>query len=211
MAIVWIGKTEMYKMNIANNYYLKISLGVLVSFGALYSQSLHAAEWLSGADEKTGFSEFAPPAPFDHKSKRDKYEWRSGSSFKSFNKERYANSKVSRNPWKPVKRYSKKRTFSGQRPWGNIPERKPGKLNNMRLHDQRFKQWVGRGDSLKRNNYPMNEPDFMTSRLMYPGSYRRGYMPGGYVPFVANSPAFYGLYPGGFSPYSGINSSPWNW
>jgi len=201
----------MYEMNIENNYYLKVTLSVLISFTSLYAKSLFANEWLSGAEEKNGFSEFAPPAPFDNKRKEEKYEWRSGSSFKSFNKERYVDSRVSHNPWKPVKRLNKKQTFSGQRPWGNIPERKPGKTNNMRFHDQRFKQWVGRGDALSRNNHPMAEQSFMTNRLMYPGGYTRGHVPGGYVPFVANSPVFYGAYPGAFSPYSIGNNSPWNW
>jgi len=197
-------------MNIENNFYLKVSLSVFISFGSLYAKSLYATEWISHADDKNGFSEFAPPVHFDNKRKKDKYEWRSGSSFKSFNKERYVDSKVSRNPWKPVKRYSKKQTFSGQRPWGNVPERKPGKTNNMRFHDQRFKQWVGRGDSLNKNNYLMSDPAFMNNRLMYPGTYR-GNIPGGYVPFVANSPGFYGLYPGAMTPYSGMNNSPFNW
>jgi len=198
-------------MNIENNFYLKVSLSVFISFGSLYAKSLFATEWASGAEDKNSFSEFAPPVRFDNKRKKDKYEWRSGSSFKSFNKERYVDSKVSRNPWKPVNRYSKKQTFSGQRPWGNVPERKPGKSNNMRFHDQRFKQWVGRGDSLNQNNYLMSAPGFMNNGLMYPGSYSRGGMPGGYVPFVANTPVLYGVYPGAMSPYSGMNNSPFSW
>jgi len=198
-------------MNIENNYYLNVSLSVLIVIASLYAKKLCATEWLNGADEKNGFSEFAPPAPFDNKRKKDKYEWRSGSSFKSFNKEGYVDSKVSRNPWKPVKKFNKKQTFNGQRPWGNVPERKPGKANNMRFHDQRFKQWVGRSGSLNRNNYLMSDPAFMNNRMMYPDSYRRGSMPGGYVPFVTNSPALYGVYPGAMSPYTGMHSSPFNW
>lgn len=198
-------------MNIENNFYLKISLSVVISFGSLFAKSLHATEWLNYADEKNSFSEFAPPAQFDNKRKKDKYEWRSGSSFKSFNKERYVDSKVSRNPWKPIKRYSKKQTFGGQRPWGNVPERKPGKSNNMRFHDQRFKQWVGRGDALNQNNYLMSSPGFMNNRLMYPGPYTEGNIPGGYVPFIANSPVLYGIYPGSISRYPGILNNPFNW
>lgn len=196
-----------------NSYpdYLKISISVFIAFGSLYAESSFSGEWLGGAEDKNGFSEFAPPAPFEHKSKKDKYEWRSGSSFKSFNNERYVDAQISRNPWKPVKRFSNNQKFSGQRPWGNIPERKPEIANNMRFHDQRFKQWLGRGDSLNQNNYLMNEPDFMTNDTMYPGAYSRGYVPGGYVPFITNSPVFYGVFPGAFNPYSGINSSPWNW
>jgi len=47
--------------------------------------------------------------------------------------------------------------------------------------------------------------------LMYPGAYSSGYVPGGYVSFVANSPVFYGVYPGAYSPYGGIVNRPWNW
>ena len=81
----------------------------------------------------------------------------------------------------------------------------------MRFHDQRFKQWVGRGDTLNKNNYLMSDPGYMNNRLMYPGSYTRGNIPGGFVPFTANSPGFYGLYPGAMSPYSGMSNSPFNW
>lgn len=207
-------------MNIAKNNYLKISLSILVSLGGLYAESLFATEWVNGSEEKNGFSEFSPPAPFNHKNKKDKYEWRSGSSFKSFNKERYDNSRVSRNPWKPVSKFSKTQGFSGQRPWGNVPQRKRNKVNNMRFHDQRFKKWVGRGDSLQGNNSYMNEPNlrygrpssnFVDEQLMYPGAHSRAYVPGGYVPFVANSPVLYGGYPGAFSSYSGGMNRPWNW
>jgi len=195
-----------------NNNYLKISLVILLACSGIYTKSLFANEWANGADDRNGFSEFAPPVPFSHKDKKHKYEWRSGSSFKAFNKEQYVDSRVARNPWKPVSKFSKKQTFSGQRPWGNIPERKPGKANNMRFHDQRFKQWLSRGDSLRNNySYPQPSSGYMENHLMYPGAYSRGYVPGGYVPFVANSPVLYGVYPGAYSPYGGLTNRPWNW
>jgi len=221
-------------MNIETNRNLKASLSILVTLASLFVQPVSANDWMSSLEDKNGFSEFAPPARFkhdqNHKQKNEKFEWRSGTSFKEFNKERYVNSRVARNPWKPVKTYSKKQSFGGQRPWGNVPEKKPGKSTNMRLHDQRFKQWVHQMDSsfnhramlsasglgyrnhllpfVGNHGYPGS---FNNDPLINPVSYTGNTLPGGFVPFGSNMPIGYGSYPGLYFPFSGFSNRPGFW
>ena len=188
------------KMNIRMNRYFKNYFSSLVVLCFLFIQPAYATDWLKSLEDKNGFTEFAPPVPFkNNHNNKDKIEWRSGSSFKEFNKDRYVNSRVTRNPWKPIKMYSKKRSFNGQRPWGNIPVKKPAKTTNMRIHDQRFKKWINQMDV----SYPRGR---MFSDRGY--SYVNN-VPGGFVPFGVNSPNFYGSYPGYYKPYSGLSNRPW--
>ena len=221
-------------MNTVTNKCLKKPLSVLVTLSSLLVQPVYSNDWSNTFEEKNGFSEFAPPARFkhdnNHKQKGQKFEWRSGSSFKAFNKERFVSSRAARNPWKPVKTYSKKQSFGGQRPWGNIPEKKPGKFTNMRLHDQRFKRWVSQRDSSFNTNALLSTngigygnhlspfvgnygyPGYMVNDpLINPASYSGNTLPGGFVPFGSNMPIGYGSYPGLYFPFSGLTNRPGFW
>lgn len=179
---------------------------LLVAIGLLLAQSTYAEGWMYSHDYKNGFSEFAPPSRYDHYEtekykEKEKYEWRSGSSFKRVDRERFDNSRLSRNPWRTGDSQYANHSFSSQRPWGAVPESKPDKTTNMRLHDQRFKSWVGRmNDGYQARTY-------MTGLgLDYGDVYsspRTNYLPGGFVPFRSNAPMGYGIYPGYYNPYIG--------
>jgi len=188
----------------------------------------------------------------DHDYKKHKQHWRSGSSFNDMNmfsyskpheKHSYENrprarasqsrsnrasvSHANRNPWKPIKTRYGKQSFSSNRPWGKLPEQKPAKRNNMRFHDQRFKQWLNQQNH---QNYAFDSlhvpAGFTYSNALYNSSminpvlfnseaYPGYQLPGGFVPFSANSPGFYntgnGYYPVHYYPYSGVNNQPWAW
>ena len=193
-------------MDIGMNRYFKKYLSSLVVLCFLFIQPAYATDWVNSLEDKNGFTEFAPPVRFksnyDHEYNKKKFEWRSGSSFKEFNKDRYVNSRVTHNPWKPVKTYGKKRSFNGQRPWGNIPVKKPSIITNMRVHDQRFKKWITQMDV----SYPRGQM-FAEPRYSYGND-----LPGGFVPFAVNVPNYNGVYPGGYyKPYSGLSNRPWVW
>ena len=194
------------KMNILTNRYFKTSLNVLVALGSLVIQPAYANDWWKTLEDKNGFSEFSPPVRFtnEHKHNKAKVEWRSGSSFKEFNKDKYVNSRVPRNPWKPVKVYGKKQSFNGQRPWGNVPERKRNTVNNMRFHDQRFKKWISQMDTSYRQNPMFAGSRFTDSRFAYGNN-----LPGGFVPFGVNNPVGYGAYQNLYYPNSGFSNRPW--
>jgi len=101
-----------------------------------------------------------------------------------------------------------------------VPERKPPKTNNMKLHDQRFKQWSHKQDSSYHNNFSNSDSSMMYggrslpfinnfvnrgsaygSPLITPGLYRGGF----------GNPVTYGMNPYAFNPYSGLSNRPWNW
>jgi hypothetical protein len=177
---------------------------LLVAIGLLLTQSTHAEGWMYSLDYKNGFSEFAPPSRYEHyeaEKEKEKYEWRSGSSFKGIDRERFDNSRDSRNPWRTGNSHNTNHSFSSQRPWGAVPRAKPDKTNNMRLHDQRFKSWVSRlNDGYQARTYMTG------SGLDYGDVYsspRTNYLPGGFVPFGSNAPMGYGAYPGYYNPYMG--------
>ncbi|MDH5570188.1 MAG: hypothetical protein OEY89_00390 [Gammaproteobacteria bacterium] len=195
---------------------------LIAIFGVLYIQPVNATEWWQNFEAQSGFSGFAPPAPFsDKSSNKEKKEWRSGSSFNEVNKERYAPVRTTeKNPWRPVKSSHYKQSFTSQRPWGKVPERKPPKTNNMKFHDQRFKEWSHKidssyhsnfsnsGSSLMHGNTPLpfmntyRHPGAMYgSPLITPGIYRGG----------IGSPVAYGMYPPVFNPNSGLSNMPWRW
>lgn len=201
-------------MNIVNNRYLKHGLMLLIvncSFGA---QSINATEWQKDSKLKLGFSDFTPPSASGVAKYKNNFEngrWSSGSSFNEENKVRYS-PVASKNPWKPVKSKRYKKTFSAQRPWGNVPDRKSKNKNNMKLYDQRFKQWSHQQNSSYLNN------SYGQSALPFSGAY-------GYPELAYNSPritpwgrpginvnsARYGLYPGAAYPSAGLFSRPGFW
>jgi len=209
-------------MNIVNNRHLNKGFTLLVICSVLQIQSVSAAEWWKDFEAQSGFSGFAPPTSFsDHNHDKEKKEWRSGSSFNEQQKARYVPvSAAVRNPWKPVKSSHYKTTFSSQRPWGNVPERKPPKANNMKFHDQRFKQWSHKQDSSYLNNFRNSDSSRMYSgsslpfmnNFGYPGSrygnplITPGINRGGFI-----NPVAYGMNPYAFNPYSGLSNRPWNW
>jgi hypothetical protein len=177
---------------------------LLVAIGLMLAQSTYAEGWMYSLDYKNGFSEFAPPSRYEHneaEKQKEKYEWRSGSSFKEFNRERFDNSRLSRNPWRTGGSHNANHSFSSQRPWGAVPEAKPDKTTNMRFHDQRFKSWVSRmNDGYQARTYMtgtgLDYGDVYTSP-------KTNYLPGGFVPFGSNAPMGYGIYPGYYNPYMG--------
>lgn len=202
------------------------------------------------------------------KHKEHKQHWRSGSSFNnenmfsyskphedkysenySFSKRRnyhasYNNSKrtnirhVNRNPWKPIKSRYGKQAFSSNRPWGKLPEQKPLKRNNMRLHDLRFKRWINQQNNntyqpqaimaYSAFNYGIN-PLHVPAGYAYSNSVQNGALinsalinsrpysnyqsPGGFVPFTANNPGYYqfgnGYHPVNYNPYTFANNQAW--
>lgn len=198
------------------------------------------------------------------KHKRHKKHWRSGSSLNELNKlyyskpyeeefyntrdhvdrsgsyTRYSNKKpaysshANRNPWKPVKSRYGKQSFSSNRPWGKLPEKKAVKRSNMRFHDQRFKHWVSQRDktylppSMMTDSYlnngfnPLYVPAgyaysnaiqnhaFLNPLLLNSTSYQNYQSPGGFVPFTANNPGYYFL-ANNYYPYSGVNNRFWGW
>ena len=103
---------------------------------------------------------------------------------------------------------------------GNVPERKLPKANNMKFHDQRFKQWTHKRDSSYLNNFRNSDSSRMYSgsalpfmnNFGYPGSrygnplITPGLYRGGFI-----NPASYGMNPYAFNPNSGLSNRPWNW
>lgn len=191
-----------------NNSYLRKCPMLLAVYCVLSVQAVNAAEWLDSYESKSGFSEFAPPSSFSgYRDDNDEKDWSSGRSFNQEYKVRYS-PRVSKNPWKPVKSSSYKKTFGGQRPWGNVPERKP-RNNNMKLHDQRFTQWLNRRDPLLRNHIGRADP------LMghgYPGSiYGSPLITPALYSGSLLDPLRLGGYPGGLYPYSGLSGGRGFW
>ena len=207
-------------MNIVCGFRSTIYLTVLAIVCVLYVPLTNAAEWWDSTESQPGFSGFAPPVAFpEYSDDKDKKEWRSGSSFNVSNKVRYA-PVTSRNPWKPVNSLHYKKSFGSRRPWGNVPDRKPTNSNNMKFHDQRFKQWSHRLDSSYRNSMMMSDPlmNYGGSSIPFaggyglPGSmYSRPLITPGIYPGSILSPVAYGAYPGGLTPYSGLSARPWGW
>jgi len=199
-------------MNIVNSAYLRKSLIFLGISCAMYAASISANEWQGDFEPKPGFSEFTPPAYSSRKSTERK-EWASGSSFNQDNKVRYS-PRTSKNPWKAVGSSRYKKTFGSKRPWGNVPDRKPS-TSNMKLHDQRFKQWIKQKDSKFFNgavpNYGLSNPSFVNAYGM-PGSMYNDPLitPPIYLNPMRNLMSYRG-YPGQRYPFSGLQTRPWNW
>ena len=205
-------------MSAVNNRCLKKWLILLAMNSALFTLSANANEWRDTYEAQTGFSDFSPPKSFSGSNNNDdQKEWASGRSFNQGNKVRYS-PRVSKNPWKLTSSSHYKKTFGSKRPWGNIPDKKP-KTSNMRLHDERFKQWSRRQDSSFRNIAGHSNP-LMTGGL-FPLSYS-GY---GYSGSIYNSPLITpSIYPGqmlsplgnglgsiGAYPYTGLFARPGLW
>ena len=207
-------------MNSMRNCRSKVYLAVLAIVCVLYVPLINASEWWDSAEAQSGFSGFAPPVDFsEYSDDKGKKQWRSGSSFNESNKVRYL-PVTSKNPWKPVNSLHYKKTFGSRRPWGNIPDRKPSKVNNMKFHDQRFKQWSHQLDSSYRNSMMMSDPltNYAGSSMPFvggyglPGSiYNRPLITPGIYPGGLLSPVAYGAYPGALMPYSGLSARPWGW
>jgi hypothetical protein len=207
-------------MNIVNNSCLRKVLILLLVNSGLYIQSVNAAEWRDGFKSKSGFSEFSPPADTSvYRNNGDEKQWGSGRSFNEENKVRYS-PVTSKNPWKAVKSSSYKKTFASQRPWGNVPDRKPTNKNNMKLHDQRFKQWSHQNDSSYRNNFVSADPFTAYGRSPLPYSNAYGYPASMYnrslitpslYPGSLSNGLGYGGYSGGSYPYTGLLARPRSW
>ena len=181
----------------------------------LYTQLIHATEWPDYSYPQTGFSEFAPPSTFHEYSDNDtKKQWRSGSSFNDANKVRYL-PVTTKNPWKPVSSMHYKKSFSSQRPWGNVPDRKPPRVSNMKFHDQRFKQWSRQLDASYLNNIILSDPLGPYGSATLP--FNNGYAyPGAIYHNPLITPVMYprGILPVtryGVLPYTGLSTSPWRW
>ncbi|MDH3343318.1 MAG: hypothetical protein OEM07_06315 [Gammaproteobacteria bacterium] len=183
-------------MNMVKSRQLGKCLVLLAVNCVLYSHAVNANDWQADKAFKPGFSEFSPPSSGSTKfrNKYDSREWESGRSFNEENKVRYAPS-ASKNPWKPLRTSFSKKTFGGKRPWGNVPDRKPP-ASNMKLQDQRFKQWISQRDSSYRNFSAYSDPfsNFGYSSLMYND------------PLITPSvyPGSVLGYPGGRYPYGGF-------
>ncbi|MDH5611072.1 MAG: hypothetical protein OEY66_01265 [Gammaproteobacteria bacterium] len=207
-------------MNIADNSYLNKILILLLVNSGLYLQPVSATEWKEDFVSKSSFSDFSPPSVDpDFRNSVGEKQWGSGRSFNEDNKVRYS-PVTTKNPWKAVKSTYSKKTFSGQRPWGNIPDRKPSNKNNMKLHDQRFKQWSHQNDSSYRNNFVSADPFTAYGRSLlplggaygYPGTMHHNPLitPSIYPGLISNGLG-YGGYPGGSYPYTGLLSRPRFW
>ena len=191
---------------------------LLITCTSISTHSAMAADWWDTIEEKNGFSEFAPPSLFSSYGKKtnEKFEWRSGTSMKDFNKDRHVDTHAHKNPWKPVKSFNGKRTFSSNRPWGKVPEKKPSRVTNMRMHDERFKHWVNQMDSAHQNSFMYSDSGFnqgipLGIDPLNPAAFSTGNVPGGFVPFTSNHPGIFGLYPFMYRP---VNRSPmnfWRW
>ncbi|MDH5473892.1 MAG: hypothetical protein OEY87_08005 [Gammaproteobacteria bacterium] len=209
-------------MNIINKRYSRPLLILVTVNCVLFTQTTKATEWWDSVESQSGFSEFAPPSSlseYNINNNKGKTQWRSGSSFNDDNKVRYL-PVTSKNPWKPVKTSHYKKSFSGQRPWGNVPDKRPGNTSNMKLHDQRFKQWSHQLDSSFQQRLIASDPMASYDRYSFP--FVNGY---GYPGSIYKSPlitppihpgllantAGYGLYPGGLYPYTGLSTRPWLW
>ena len=221
-------------MNIMNDRTLQTCLTLIVVNCISYASHVSANEWWDGGDVQSGFSDFAPPTELHEERTKYNKNWRSGSSFNQTNKVRYM-PVTSRNPWKPVSKMHYKKSFGGQRPWGNVPDRKPPKSNNMKYHDQRFKQWSRKQDAAYHNNFASSSDPFNSfGRSSFP--YANGYgFPGAMYssplitpsiyPGYISGPRGYGAYPGNYNRYSGnfnryagnfnrfagLTGKPWGW
>lgn len=199
-------------MNIINNSYLRKGLILLVVNCALCAQSINATEWQDGIKSKLGFSDFTPPPP--PPSSFTNYEdkkWTSGSSFNEENKVRYS-PVTSKNPWKPVSSVRYKKSFASQRPWGNVPERKPKNKNSMKFYDQRFKQWSHQQNpSYAAHAYGQSALPF-SGAYGYPGmAYNSPLITPSIYPGSIMSTGGYGLYSGRSYPYAGALTRPGLW
>ncbi|MDH5387127.1 MAG: hypothetical protein OEY06_01615 [Gammaproteobacteria bacterium] len=195
-------------MGRVNKSYLRAGVILLVVNSAVCAPSINAAEW-RGQDNiksKLGFSDFIPPPGTDKYQNRNREkQWASGSSFNEENKVRYS-PVSSKNPWKVVKSVNYKKNFASQRPWGNVPDRKPKNKNSMKFYDQRFKQWSHQQSSSQRNNaYGQLGLPFSGGDLI------PGYNNPLITPPIYSGYGGYGLYPRGLGPYSGALSRPGLW
>lgn len=199
-------------MNRINKSYLKARVILLAVNCVVCAPSINAAEWQDGFKSKLGFSDFTPPpSSAKYQNKNGGKQWASGSSFNEENKVRYS-PVSSKNPWKAVKSINYKKSFSSQRPWGNVPDKKPKNKNSMKFYDQRFKQWSHQQGSSQRNN------PYGQLGLPFSGAY--GYPVSGYnnpliTPSIYSRSILglggYGLYPGGLNPYAGALTRPGLW
>lgn len=195
-------------MSKVNNKCLRKCFTLLAVNCVLSVQPVNAADWQDDFASQSGFSEFAPPAKYsDYGESSSSKQWESGRSFNKENSVRYS-PRTSKNPWKPANSSYYKQTFTGQRPWGNVPERKPP-TSNMKFHDQRFKQWLRQRNPLPRNNAGFADP---FTAYGYPGSiYGSPLITPSIYSGLIFSPASYGGYPTGLRPYSGLSSRPRFW
>ena len=213
-------------MNLRCILHLRTCSSVFIISSIVCASPVTAAEWWNTDGQQSGFSEFAPPVGFSPYSDSNPYDenkenkqWRSGSSFNEDSKVVYV-PVTTKNPWKANNTSKFKQSFSGRRPWGNVPERKPPNTSNMKFHDQRFKQWSHQLDLSYKNDLMMSDPliNYGNSSLPFTGGYG---LPGSIYNSPLITPALYpigllhrtpyGMYPGGFNPYSRLLSMPWSW
>jgi len=207
-------------MSVNNKNYISKNIIFLAIISVLYMPLANATEWKNSFEFQSGFSEFAPPAKLFYSSqKKEKKKWRSGSSFNEINKSRYV-PVTSKNPWKVTGSMRYKKSFNSQRPWGNIPDRKIANNVNMKLHDERFKQWSHRMDGSYRNDLRVAKPfNMFRQALPLPVN---GYAPPGLMyggPML--TPSFiqgnnlhrvgYGAYQVNPYSFSGLSYRQWGW
>lgn len=194
-------------MNINDNNYLRKVIILLAVNCILYAQPINATEWQVGFESRSGFSDFTPPASFDkYQNNFNGKQWASGSSFDEENKVRYS-AEAPKNPWKPVKLVHYKKTFSSQRPWGNVPDRMPENKNNMSFYDQRFKQWSHQQDLVYRNNgYGQSAAPFYDAYGYSALGYNSPVNAPPIHPGLILNSGGYGRYPGTMYPSTGIFS-----
>ena len=204
-------------MSAVNNRCLKKWLILLAINSVLFAQAVNANEWRDTFETQSGFSDFSPPKSFSNSNNDNQKEWASGRSFNQDNKVRYS-PRTSKNPWKASSSSRYKKKFGSKRPWGNVPDKKP-KTSNMRLHDERFKQWSHRQNPSYLNNSGLSNP------LMTGGQFPLSYSGYGYPGSIYNSPLItpsmhpglmlnplgYGIGSIGANPYTGLFSRPGLW
>ena len=182
-----------------------------------------ASDWWSSleSESQAGFSAFSPPSSFtDYSRDKEKIDWRSGSSFNNTSQIRYVPVVTKRNPWKAATSSNIKKSFSSNRPWGKLPERRPVAVNSMRFHDQRFKRWSHQMESSYHDNFYYARPRASYGLADLPFATNYGF-PGSVYNSPLITPALYsggivdplryGIYPSLYRPYAGFPTRTWGW
>lgn len=217
----------------ANALFVYILFHVQIAVCADWSSGYEEKNGFSEFSPPSVISDHDHHHRYDHK--KHKQIWRSGSSLNEFNVKNYIQSHnakyhedstydykhyakrnnttrhhIRRNPWKLPRASAARQSFTSTRPWGKLPERKPVRHNNMKLHDQRFKHWVNKVDD-RYNLHPSRQGSAnYFNQYQYPGFHRNVYdelvlgqalttpvtqfrhrTQGNFVPFNSNYPGYF--------------------
>ncbi len=206
-------------MGLASYTYLRKIVLLLSINGFFYAQIINATEWQSGFEPRSGFSGYSSPSDFSrYRDNNEEKPWSNGKSFNDENRVRYSPA-ISKNPWKPVASPYYKKSFTSQRPWGNVPDRKRTSRNSMQFYDQRFKLWSHQQETSKYNGaYVGPLTSYGRSPVPYanlygqPGPiYSNGLIAPSIYPAIISDPLRYGGYTGRSFPNAGLLSGPLFW